>query len=129
MIKKSKGWQTADIHDIPPIKESWGKSWHSIRHYFGISGFGVNAATKNKGESLTPEHDETKSGQQELFIVTEGKAEFCVAGKSFVGMPGCLVFVEPHIRRSAKAVDSPTSLLMIGGAPGQAYKIGAWEKV
>lgn len=128
-MSKDKGWKTAQIQDIPPIKDSWSKGWHSIRYYFGITGFGINAATKKKGESLTPEHDEKESGQQEVFVVMKGKVEFYVDGKSFIGTEGCILYVDPEPKRSAKALVTPTTLLIIGGAPGKVYEIAPWEKV
>lgn len=123
----SKGWKVADVHDIPPIKASWSKGWHSIRHFFGITGFGVNGVTRNKGEILTPEHDEMKSGQQELFVVLEGKAEFVLDGEKSVATEGMLVAIEPSIKRQATALVSPTTIIAVGGAPGKAYEIQSWE--
>ncbi len=124
----SKGWKAAKIQDIPPIKDSWAKGWHSARHYFGITGFGVNAVTKNKGENLTPAHNEKTSGQQELFVVLKGKASFSIGKDKYTAKEGEAVFVEPEIERSAEALATPTMLLIIGGAPGKAYQIGDWEK-
>ncbi len=127
-MSKNIGWKAADVHDIPPIKDSWSKGWHSVRHFFEITGFGVNAATKSKGESLTPEHDELESKQQELFVVMEGKVEFCLDGKSFIGTSGCMLSVEPQVKRSANALVTPSTLLIIGAAPGQIYQVPKWEK-
>ena len=60
------GWQVAQIDEIPPVKADWPATWKSVRHFFGITAFGVNAVTKDAGNVLIPEHDETASGQQEL---------------------------------------------------------------
>lgn len=128
-MNKSRGWVAEDILEIPPIKPTWAKGWHSIRHQFGIKAFGVNGATKDKGESITPEHDEIGTKHQELFVVITGKAEFSVDGKVFIGCAGGLVFVEPQIKRSAKALEDNTTVLIIGGPVGQAYEVGEWEKV
>lgn len=126
-MAKSKGWKVADVNDIPPVKASWSKGWHSIRHFFGITGFGVNAVTRNKGGSLTPEHDEMKSGQQELFVVLEGKAEFVLGGEKVLANKGMAVAIEPNIKRQATALVSPTTIMAVGGTPGKAYKIQSWE--
>lgn len=126
-MTKLKSWKIADIHDVPPIKANWSKGWHSIRHFFGITGFGVNAVTRDKGQSLTPEHDEMKSGQQELFVVLEGKAEFVLDDEKVLATKGMLVAIEPNVRRQATALASPTTVLAVGGAPGKAYKIQTWE--
>ena len=62
-------WQVADVNGIPPVKEDWPATWKSVRHYFGITGFGVNAVTKDAGNVLIPEHDETASGQDRKSVV------------------------------------------------------------
>lgn len=128
-MKSNKGWKIANIQDIGPVKDSWSADWHSVRHYFGITGFGINAATKNAGDSITPEHDEAGDGQQEVFVVLEGNAEFTLDGKKVIAKKQDIIFAEPKVRRSAKALASPTTVLIIGGAPGKPYKVGDWEKV
>jgi len=125
----NKGWKSAKIQDIPPIKDSWAKGWHSVRHYFGITGFGVNAATKDKGESITPTHNEKESGHQELFVVLEGRAEFKIGKDKATLVSGEAVAIEPEVDRSATALETPTTVLIIGSAPGKAYEIAPWEKV
>lgn len=125
----SKGWKSAKIQDIPPIKDSWAKGWHSVRHYFGITGFGVNAATKQKGESITPTHNEKESGHQELFVVLDGKAEFTIGKEKIVLGKDDAIEIEPELDRSARALVTPTTVLIIGSAPGKAYEIAPWEKV
>lgn len=126
-MTKSQGWKVANVNDIPPIKTSWGKGWHSIRHYFDITGFGVNAAAGNKGESLISKHDEMESGQQELFVVLEGKAEFVLDGEKLVVTKGILVAIEPNVKRQATALVSPTTVMAVGGTPGKAYELQSWE--
>ncbi len=124
-----KGWKVANISDIGPVKDSWPADWHSIRHFFGIEGFGINAATKKAGDSITPEHDEAGGGQQEVFVVMQGKAEFTLDGAVVTAGKFDIVYIDPHVRRSAKALETPTTVLIVGGTPGKAYKIGKWEKV
>ena len=38
------GWKIADVDEIPPVKPDWPATWKSVRHHFGISAFGINAA-------------------------------------------------------------------------------------
>ena len=60
--QEGTGWKAADINEIPPVKPDWPATWKSVRHYFGISAFGVNAVTKDAGNVLIPEHDERTVG-------------------------------------------------------------------
>lgn len=123
----SRGWKVANITDIGPVKDSWSAGWHSIRHHFGIEGFGVNASTKNAGDQITPEHDEA-DGQQEIFVVLKGRAEFTLDGEKQTVGELDVVFAEPQVKRSAKALEDNTVVLVVGGTPGKAYQVGQWEK-
>ena len=57
---KGVGWQVEEVNEIPPVKPDWPTTWKSVRHYFGITAFGVNAVTKDADNVLIPEHDEAE---------------------------------------------------------------------
>ena len=122
------GWQVATIDEIPPAKPDWPATWKSVRKHFGSAAFGVNAVTKDEGNVLIPEHDETESGQQELYFVHRGEALATLDGEQVRVPAGGVVACEPQARRKFEAAASPTTLLVIGGTPGKAYEIGAWEE-
>jgi mannose-6-phosphate isomerase-like protein (cupin superfamily) len=122
------GWKIEqDVNDVPPVKPDWPASWKSIRHHFAITGFGVNAVTKDAGSVLIPEHDEAASGQQELYFVHAGGVTATLDGAPVAVGPGGLIAVEPPVRRKIESTASPTTLLVIGGTPGGAYAVGDWE--
>jgi glyoxylate utilization-related uncharacterized protein len=123
-----ESWQIADVNEIPPVKADWPDTWKSVRHHFGIAAFGVNAATKDAGNVLIPEHDETASGQQELYFVHVGEVKATLDGEEIVLPAGSFVHCEPGAKRKFESTASPTTLLVIGGTPGQAYEIGPWEQ-
>lgn len=122
----STNWKIENISDVPPKKSSYSKGWKSIRWYMGISAFGINAVTKNKNEALTPEHDEVSDNQEELFIIIEGSAEFVLDGVKQKTVPGDLIFVKPAVKRSAKALESPTTMVVIGAPINEVYKPTDW---
>lgn len=122
------GWQVAQIDEIPPVKPDWPATWKSVRHFFGITGFGVNGVTKDAGNVLIPEHDETASGQQEIYFVHAGEVLATIDGEE-VRMPaGSVLGIEPEVKRKLESSASPTTLLVIGGTPGKAYEVGPWEQ-
>jgi quercetin dioxygenase-like cupin family protein len=122
------GWLHAPIDDIPPVKEGWPTTWKSIRHYFGITAFGINAVTKDAGEVLIPEHDETAGNQQEVYFVHRGAVRATLDGEQIDLREGEAVAIEPHVKRQLEATASPTTLLVVGGPIGRAYEVGDWEK-
>jgi mannose-6-phosphate isomerase-like protein (cupin superfamily) len=128
MTTTSRGWGITDVDQIPPVKPDWPPTWKSVRHHFGITAFGVNAVTKNAGNVLIPEHDETASGQQELYFVHRGSVLVTLDGEEHSAPEGSMIAVEPSVRRKIEATGSPTTLLAIGGVPGVAYEIGEWER-
>jgi mannose-6-phosphate isomerase-like protein (cupin superfamily) len=130
MVQGADGreWGVARLHDVPPVKADWPATWKSVRHHFAISGFGVNGVSKDAGGVLIPEHDETASGQEELFFVHEGEVEATLDGEAVRVPAGSIVAVGPAVRRTFKAAASPTTLLIVGSPPGKAYEMPEFER-
>ena len=125
---RGAGWMIEHVDDVPPVKPDWPATWKSVRHHFNITAFGVNAVTKDAGNVLIPEHDEIESGQQEIYFVHKGGVAVTLNGEQMTAGEGAMVAVEPATRRKFESTASPTTLLVMGGTPGQAYEIGEWER-
>ena len=128
MTATGHGWKVEQLDEVPPVKADWPTTWKSVRHHFGITGFGINGVTKDAGGVLIPEHDESESGQQEVYFVHAGEAVVTLNGDAVTVGAGGLIAVEPAVRRKVEAAASPTTLLCIGGTPGRAYQVGTWEQ-
>jgi len=99
-----------------------------LRASLGVEAFGINATTAGEaGAELINEHDEKRSGHQEVYIVVAGHATFTVDGDELDAPQGAVVLVHPEGRRSAVAVDAGTTLVMVGAKPGEAFAPRAWE--
>jgi uncharacterized cupin superfamily protein len=122
----NKNWRIEQIANVPPKKSTYSKGWKSIRWHMGIEAFGVNGVTKSKGEWLTPIHDELKDNQDELFIVLEGEAEFSLDDKKVKAPAGTLISVKPAVKRGAKSLITPTTLLIVGSSIGAVYQPPDW---
>lgn len=98
------------------------RGWRSIRAHLGISAFGVNAKQAAAGETLVVPHRETDfGGQEELYFVSAGRARFELDGTAVEAAAGDLLFVAPGVERAAVALETPTTVLMIGAVAGAAY--------
>lgn len=98
-----------------------------VRHHFGITSFGVNTFTgHSQGDRIINEHSE-EDEQEELYVVLEGHARFEVGGESVDAPAGTLVFAPPGVKRTAFAEEDATTLLVVGGTPGQAYEVHGFE--
>src|ERR1043166_2789522 len=105
-------WHVARLDDM----ERRGRDI-PVREHLGIHAFGINAYTPGEDGTLINEHDEAGSGQEELFIVLDGKATFEIDGEAVDALPGTLVFVGPESRRKATG---DGTVLAVGAAPGEA---------
>jgi mannose-6-phosphate isomerase-like protein (cupin superfamily) len=128
MGQQGEGWKMAAIDDIPPVKPDWPTTWKSVRHHFGITAYGINAVTKDEGNVLIPEHEHGHTAEQELYFIHRGEALATLDGETVRVPAGSAVMVEGATRRKFEATASPTTLIVVGGTPGKAYEVGAWEK-
>jgi hypothetical protein len=94
-----------------------------VREHLGIHAFGINAFTPGENGTLVGEHDESGSGQEELYIVLDGNATFEIDGETIEAPAGTLVFVGPESQRKATG---DGTVLCIGATPGQAYEGIDW---
>ena len=103
--------------------------WAPIRRSLGVQAFGINAWTARDAEAnVIPDHDEKSTGHEELYVVTAGHATFTVGGEEIDAPSGTIVFVrDPATNRGAVSVEPGTTILSVGGAPGEAYRPRAWE--
>src|SRR3954470_8356832 len=123
------GYAVAQIDEIDEISD--GRCpWRPVRFHFGITAFGVNAFTaRDAGDRLINEHDESDEHdlQEELYLVQRGRATFELDGERVDAPSGTLVFARPGVKRTAFAEEAETTILAIGGTPGQAYEPDGWE--
>jgi tetratricopeptide (TPR) repeat protein len=120
----------ARIDDVESLRTRHGYDWHSIRHHFDVRAFGVNANVAVEPGVIVEEHDEVHGdgGQEELYVVVAGHATFTVAGEEVDAPAGTFVFVrDPAVTRAAVAHEPGTTLLCVGGRPGQPFRISTWE--
>jgi hypothetical protein len=102
--------------------------WRPVRHHFGITAFGVNAWTgRDAGDRLINEHDESDDGNEELYLVVQGRAVFELDGDRVDAPVGTVVFARPGVKRTAFAEEPETTIIALGGIPGQAYEPDGWE--
>lgn len=117
------------LEDLDAIAVA-GVKWRPVRRTLGITGFGVNAYTADRGEQLIEEHDESAGGaggHQELYVVVSGHARFKVDREEIDAPTGTLVFVpETTSRRAATALSDGATVLVVGG-PSETIKASPWE--
>ena len=103
-----------------------------VRRDFDIGSFGVNAFYQaSSGSVLVGDHDEIApgtSGHEELYVVVAGGCTFTIDGEQVDAPRGTAIFVrDPATRRSARATEDGTIVLVVGGRRGEAFTVGPGE--
>ncbi len=122
-------WTSLDIASVAPITVAGELHWKPIRRTLGIEAFGINAYTGDKvGDDVVERHTEQTLGHQEAYVVLAGRATFELDDETLDAPAGTVVFLrDPSVRRYATAAEPGTTVLAIGGKPGEAYTPSAWE--
>jgi tetratricopeptide (TPR) repeat protein len=109
------------------------QSWAMVRTHFDIQSFGVNAyIAEEAGVEVIGEHDELGENagtHEELYFVSSGHAVFTVNGDAIDAPTGTFVFVrDPAAKRQAVAKEAGTTVVIVGGKPGEAFTPSPWER-
>lgn len=88
----------------------------------GVRSFGLQVLDFPAGFADYPEHDHTDDGQEEVYVVLEGSAEFEVAGERVPAEAGSMLRVASESRRKLVAGPYGVRILAIGCAPGDTYE-------
>jgi mannose-6-phosphate isomerase-like protein (cupin superfamily) len=89
-------YRFVDVKELEPLS---GGRIRPVRRALEIESFGVNEFELAAGSDTYPEHDELKTGQDELFVILDGSGTMTVDGESFELQPGRYVYVTPESRR------------------------------
>lgn len=122
------GFEIASLAGIESLPGPGTLRWTPLRRHFGITAFGLNAYTATEaGQDVVEEHTEERLGHEEVYVVVSGRATFVLDGEEHEVAAGSLVFLrDPSVKRYARAEEPGTTVLAIGGKPGQ-HEISAWE--
>jgi tetratricopeptide (TPR) repeat protein len=126
----SEGYTVLAIDQVEPLSVVGGSlQWRPLRRALDVRAFGINAYTAAAaGDELVEDHTEGGLGHEEIYLVLSGRATFTVNGETSDVPAGSLVHVsDPSLRRHAVAAEPGTTVLAIGGKPGEAYRPSAWE--
>jgi tetratricopeptide (TPR) repeat protein len=122
------GYAVAHVDEIPELDD--GRCpMRPVRHHFGIAGFGINAWTaRSAGDRIINEHEEEEpDSDEELYLVTQGRAVFELDGERRDAPAGTFVFVRPGVKRTAFAEEPGTTIVAVGGKQGKPYEPDGWE--
>jgi tetratricopeptide (TPR) repeat protein len=122
------GYEIASLTGVESVPGPGTLRWTPLRKHFGITAFGINAYTAAEaGQDVVEEHTEERLGHEEVYVVVSGRATFVLDGEEHDVPAGSAVYLrDPTVKRFARAEEPGTTVLAIGGKPGQ-HEISAWE--
>ncbi len=112
--------------DDLPSRKITGAEMVFARAGLGVTSFGLQV------ERLPPhfsfEHDESESGQEEVYVLLSGRVRLTADHQDYVLEPGMLARVAAHVNRQIATEEVAAVLLCIGGVPGRAFQPGQWSE-
>lgn len=125
-----KAYEVVHIDELDrfPVDEE-GLLWRPVRRRLGITAFGTNAYTAEKGNERVVEEHYEKDGHEELYFVATGRATFVLGDDEIDAPAGTFVHAEPGTKRGAVATEPETTVLAIGAKPGVPHEISKWEEI
>ncbi len=111
------------VKRIEDMQAGFGGSFVKVRAELGVSAFGMQVIQLPPGYEGYPEHDHAESGQEEVFVALSGSGSIEIGGERVELDSETLVRVAPEARRKVVAGPDGLRMLVVGGCPGEAYKI------
>jgi hypothetical protein len=109
---------------IGEMEAGYGGGFVKVRAELGVSSFGMQIIQLPPDYAEYPEHDESDSGQEEVYLALGGSGWIEIAGDDRVDLDGeTLVRVGPGVKRKVFAGPQGLRMAVIGGAPGKPFAI------
>jgi quercetin dioxygenase-like cupin family protein len=122
-------YEVVHVDELDAVPVAEGLVWRPVRRRLDVHAFGVNAYTSEEvGGQVVEDHTESQLGHEEIYLVLRGSATFTLDGEVVELGAGSLVHIsDPTVRRVAHSREPETTVLALGGKPGEPYEISAWE--
>jgi quercetin dioxygenase-like cupin family protein len=122
----AEGYTIKSIDEFEEMEGSGGATWRLARKTLGAESFGFNVVDIAPGGQI-PEHDHSGDGQEEVFVILDGRATI-VAGDEEADAPaGTYCRYAPEVKRTIRN-DSGANVraLLIGVPVDSGYEQMPW---
>ena len=108
------------------MEGSGDSTWLLARKALGTRSFGFNLVEIAAGGQI-PEHDESESGQAELYVILEGEAVLRLDGEDHPAPAGTFASIEPAASRTIlNRSGAKVTALLVGVEPEGGYEPMSW---
>jgi uncharacterized cupin superfamily protein len=112
--------------ELETLDGSGGARWILARRGLGLEAFGMNLVEISPGGSI-PEHDETASGQVEIYAILDGEGVLRLDGEDHEAPAGTWSRLDPEVTRTIlNRSDAPLRALLIGCPADTGYQPPEW---
>ena len=112
--------------DFERMEGSGESTWMLARKTLGTECFGYNLVEIGP-EGQIPEHDESGSGQVELYVILDGEAVLRLDGEDHPAPAGTFASIEPPATRAIlNRSAAPVTAMVIGVQPDGGYEPMSW---
>jgi mannose-6-phosphate isomerase-like protein (cupin superfamily) len=87
----------------------------------GVTAWGMNLLVLPAGWADYPDHDHTKDGQEEVYLVLQGQARLIAGSESFDLTPRMFARVGAGQKRKLVPGPDGVTVLALGGTPGKPF--------
>jgi hypothetical protein len=119
---------TAKGSAIDELPGKWDGFARLLRAGLGLTAFGANVMNL-PADYATRSHDETESGQEELYVALAGAGAIVLdeTGERLPLDENHVAAIGPHVKRTLTSGPDGLRVLVIGGTPGQPYAAPEWS--
>ena len=110
---------------IEEMEASFGGGFVKARAELGVTSFGMQVIMLPPDFTEYPEHDHAGDGQEEVYLALDGAGWIDVEGERVDLGEGLFVRVPAGVKRKVFSGPSGLRVLVLGGCPGEPYKIPA----
>jgi quercetin dioxygenase-like cupin family protein len=114
------------VKKLSDMEASSGGGFVKARASMGVTAFGCQVIQMPPDYGDYPEHDHAESGQEELYVILGGSGRMDIEGERVDLDPETFVRVAAEPRRKVFAGPDGLRMLVIGGCPGEPYKV--WSR-
>jgi quercetin dioxygenase-like cupin family protein len=122
----AEGYTIKSVDEFEEMEGSGGATWRLARKTLGAESFGFNVVDIAPGGQI-PEHDHSGDGQEEVFVILDGRATI-VAGDEEADAPaGTYCRYAPEVKRTIRNYsDATVRALLIGVPVDSGYEQMPW---
>lgn len=88
----------------------------------GVESFGLQILDMPPGADQYPEHDHSSDGQEEVYVILRGSADFDVEGERVHVDPDSVIRIPAGTKRKLLAGPEGVRVMALGGVPGKLYE-------